>query len=179
MASFRPGRRAPRCAAVLVLGVCALLLGSHAFLTPGTTGQLSGRRDVLWKVLAPVVVAGTSGVQEAKAKQLTWSGKYSDPNHPGCERKVTKSGDQFIITGTDSATGKSGCESTDKLKKWQLSGVLVNDNTMTIDFSPKGGPEDLLATRTSAGISFPDGNTWTKASSTATGFTYTDGPSSR
>jgi len=31
-----------------------------------------------------------------------------------------------------------------------------------IDFSPKGGPEKLLAKYEDGGIVFPDGNKWTK-----------------
>jgi hypothetical protein len=68
---------------------------------------------------------------------------------------------QVIIRGTDSSTGT--CTPGDaEVKPWRLTGyVTEKGDKMFVDFSPKGGPKDLVATY-EGGIKFPDGNTWTR-----------------
>ena len=47
---------------------------------------------------------------------------------------------------------------------WSIQGKVLSKNEAVIDFSPKGGPADLLAkiSDDGTGIVFPDGNKWTK-----------------
>ena len=94
-----------------------------------------GRDDV--KTAKAATTAGR------KAAKLVLSGKYSDPMHPGCERKLLQSGKFLTITGAD----EDG-------KKFTVKG-LVDGNSITIDFTPKGGPAGVVATADVLGITFP------------------------
>lgn len=77
---------------------------------------------------------------------------YSDPNHPKGYRSITVKGSEVLIEGNDDApTGKA----------WSLVGKADGDSIL-IDFSPKGGPKDLLGKFDGSGIVFPDGNRWPK-----------------
>eukprot|EP00621_Florenciella_sp_RCC1693_P006004 CAMPEP_0182535684 /NCGR_PEP_ID=MMETSP1323-20130603/18510_1 /TAXON_ID=236787 /ORGANISM="Florenciella parvula, Strain RCC1693" /LENGTH=237 /DNA_ID=CAMNT_0024745849 /DNA_START=35 /DNA_END=748 /DNA_ORIENTATION=+ len=78
-------------------------------------------------------------------------GEYSDPNHPDGFRVVTALKDQALIVGADGP----------KDAQWKLAGKMSGDNVL-IDFSPKGGPKDLLGKFDGSGIVFPDGNRWPK-----------------
>lgn len=46
-----------------------------------------------------------------------------------------------------------------RLSAWRLTSVPTQ---VLIDFSPKGGPKDLVGKWDVDGITFPDGNKWTK-----------------
>merc|ERR1719248_469560 len=95
---------------------------------------------------AAVAVALVSGAGPAAAAAggSPLGGKYSDPNHPG-----------------------GACEAGKPVKEWSLSAVVAKDGqSLTVDFSPKGGPKDLTGKWNGKdGISWPDGNTWTKQQS--------------
>lgn len=80
------------------------------------------------------------------------AGKYSDPAHPGCTRTVTTIGtEKVLITGAD----EDG-------KPWKVRGTY-SGKTITVDFTPKGGPAGVTATYAiGKGLTFPDGNTWSK-----------------
>ena len=101
---------------------------------------------------------GFVGYDVADAKQLADStappanlnGRYSDPKHPGCARKVSKSGKFVTISGTD----EDG-------KKWTVQGK-TNGRDLRIDFSSRGGPPDMLARADSVQIKFADGDVWKK-----------------
>jgi hypothetical protein len=48
--------------------------------------------------------------------------------------------------------------------QWKVVGT-VTGNDIIIDFSPKGGPKDVKATFViGKGITFPDGNVWSRIS---------------
>ena len=81
-------------------------------------------------------------------------GKYADPMHPGCKRKVTLIGtNKVLIEGAD----EDG-------KPWTVKGTYEG-KAVTVDFTPKGGPKDVTATWSIAGgLLFPDGNAWKKLS---------------
>jgi aflatoxin B1 aldehyde reductase len=83
------------------------------------------------------------------------NGFYSDANHPDGFRKLTVNGDSTItIEGNDNGGAASGVE-------WTLTGSVGEEaNTILIDFSPKGGPKDLIGKFDGSGIVFPDGNRW-------------------
>jgi hypothetical protein len=104
-----------------------------------------------------------------------FTGDYNDPNHPECLRQVKVVGAPLRADGTRSqyplieVTGYDGkgdskiC--TDRPTRddlWKVQGTVKSTNSAVIDFSPKGGPTNLLATYEDGGIVFPDGNKWTK-----------------
>jgi hypothetical protein len=89
-------------------------------------------------------------------------GRYSDPNHPAGFRTVVVSaraqGDDpssvVTIAGNDNAP--AGVE-------WTLFGRLrIESDTilLTVDFSPKGGPANVVAVFDGSGLQFTDGNRW-------------------
>mmetsp|Transcript_1867 Transcript_1867/g.4735 ORF Transcript_1867/g.4735 Transcript_1867/m.4735 type:complete len:156 (-) Transcript_1867:57-524(-) len=117
------------------------------------------RRDALgllsWSVATPLLASSLP------ADAAPWAGKYTDPKHPGCKREIAVNGKTLAITGTD---GKPGCGAGVEEKAWALSARLEEESgdSVLIDFSPKGGPKNLLGTWDTNGIKFPDGNKWTK-----------------
>lgn len=92
---------------------------------------------------------------------VDFSGSYTDPNHPNCQRVIAKdSGTSVIVSGTD---GSPSCPPDGSGTKWQLSGTVRNDKIL-VDFSPKGGPKNLEGVYDAGsppGIRWPDGNKWT------------------
>ena len=88
-------------------------------------------------------------------------GRYSDPKHPGCAREIAagSSGATLAVRGAD---GTPGCSNGEDQREWSLEGVVRGEGEILIDFSPKGGPKDLLGKWTGTGILYPDGNTWSK-----------------
>merc|ERR1719248_221011 len=104
---------------------------------------------------AAVAVALVSGAGPAAAAAggSPLGGKYSDPNHPGCARAVnTVAG---TVTGADGTGPGGACEAGKPVKEWSLSAVVAKD-----------GPKDLTGKWNGKdGISWPNGNTWTKQQS--------------
>ncbi len=88
-------------------------------------------------------------------------GRYSDPKHPGCAREIAagSSGATLTVRGAD---GTPGCSNGEEQREWSLEGEVRGEGEILIDFSPKGGPKDLLGKWTGKGILYPDGNTWSK-----------------
>lgn len=77
-----------------------------------------------------------------------WGGRYSDPNHPRGFRDISVGADGVMtIVGKDEPDGPT----------WKLT-AKVEGTQAKIDFSPKGGPKDLLAVLGNGKITFPDGN---------------------
>ena len=68
------------------------------------------------------------------------------------------------VTGADGTGPGGACEAGKPVKEWSLSAVVAKDGqSLTVDFSPKGGPKDLTGKWNGKdGISWPDGNTWAK-----------------
>ena len=152
---------------------------AHRATTDGAVGwatatalaacALFGARDA---ALAAVVFGddtATSGeiaqVAERTRTRSRMAGKYADRKHPGCYREIFDDGN---VRGED---GDPGCGEFSRAggaaRPWSLSGTIdVNDGSIFIDFSPKGGPKNLLGLYVndagSEGVSFPDGNTWVK-----------------
>lgn len=94
-------------------------------------------------------------VQQVKAAESVFVGSYNDPNHPGCLRKITVKGKEVTILGSDSIDGSN---------QWLLKANEGYPGTIFVDFSPKGGPSDLLGVYNDKadGIKWPDGNMWAK-----------------
>ena len=69
-------------------------------------------------------------------------GKYHDSKHPGCERIIGEfSETEVVVTGFDGAEGDACNGKNDK--PWGPLHGKVTDDSIVIDFSPKGGPSDL------------------------------------
>ena len=81
------------------------------------------------------------------AAGVRFGGTYTDPQHPGCTRKVVLTGSNVVITGADEPGGK----------EWKVKGKPYG-RALLIDFTPKGGPPDVIARWTGLGLEFPDGN---------------------
>jgi hypothetical protein len=91
----------------------------------------------------------------ARAAESVFVGKYNDPNHPGCLRELTADGKTVTITGSDDVSSST---------IWKLTAQEKTPGEMLVDFSPKGGPKDLLGvySKPDNAIKWPDGNMWTK-----------------
>ncbi|OEU16651.1 hypothetical protein FRACYDRAFT_217988, partial [Fragilariopsis cylindrus CCMP1102] len=90
-----------------------------------------------------------------------FSGDYADPNHPNCLRqvRVLATGTKALVSGTD---GNPGCPIDGSGQPWKLNAIISNeDNTISVDFSPKGGPSSLQGVKTTKGILWADNNLWT------------------
>ena len=95
---------------------------------------------------------------------IDFSGQYSDPNHPHCLREIVVVDRTTVqVKGTD---GNPGCSPVDGSggTPWELTGK-INGDSILVDFSPKGGPKDLMGVYDGAtapeSIKWPDGNSWT------------------
>ena len=76
---------------------------------------------------------------------------YADPDHPNGTRQVMAHNGRVTIKGRDEKNGSL----------WVANGD-IQGNTITLDFSSKGGPASITATYNNEGITFADGNTWVK-----------------
>jgi hypothetical protein len=153
---------------------CATLL-----LAASSASAFSVERRNFFGQFAGAAAVMAAGAQEASAALKSgasspFTGDYNDPNHPGCLRQVKVVGAPLKADGTRSAyplievTGYDGkgesAMCTDRPTRedlWKIQGKLKSNTEATIDFSPKGGPANLLASYQD-GIVFPDGNKWTK-----------------
>jgi hypothetical protein len=101
------------------------------------------------------------------ADAIDFTGSYDDPNHPNCLRevRVVSGSNEADVSGTD---GAPGCPPDGSGETWNLVGK-VDGGTIEVDFSPKGGPEDLKGVWETApvpGIRWPDGNLWSVKTAT-------------
>mmetsp|Transcript_90020 Transcript_90020/g.194771 ORF Transcript_90020/g.194771 Transcript_90020/m.194771 type:complete len:174 (+) Transcript_90020:84-605(+) len=166
----------PLLASVALLAATA---GVVSFVMPAgqEPSPEGGRRAAVLGLVAAAQGAQMASAAEPAAAPSPWAGNYKDPQHPGCMREVTVDGRYLTITGTDGIPGP-GCEKTADfsnlkslldpapVKEWSLTATIKfkKENEASIDFSPKGGPKDLLGVLEADGIKFPDGNKWTKTS---------------
>lgn len=102
-------------------------------------------------------IHSSSFIAQADDKTSTsvFVGNYNDPNHPGCLRKISVKGKDVSIVGSDNLDGS---------KQWLIKAKEDYPGTIFVDFSPKGGPSNLLGVYNDAdnGIKWPDGNLWSK-----------------
>ncbi len=105
------------------------------------------------------------GVCAAAVDQLLFTGKYSDPNHPGCARSVLRTSDSDgQVYGADAAGGEGvACDGSTDVK-WGPLSAAIDGLKIVVDFSPKGGPSNLNGTYSveRSAIVWQDGNAWTK-----------------
>ncbi|CAE7498264.1 unnamed protein product [Symbiodinium natans] len=168
-----------------------------SFVAPSGGGEASRREALLG--LAGAATAATLSSEPALAfdEAGPWLGYYSDPQHPMCPRKIVyeydlyKDGPRddscgscsflqqpFMCSAWQTATimvvggdGDPGCEKKVS-KRWTAKvDFKAGSDSITIDFSKKGGPADVVGKWDKDGIVFPDGNKWKKIIS----FTNADG----
>lgn len=137
----------------------------------GALKQLVGAGAGAFLASAMPQVASATAAKTGGANPFT--GDYNDPQHPDCLRQVKVVGAPLKGDGTRSPypiieivgyDGKGGKVCTDRPTRddlWKVEGT-VRGSDAVIDFSPKGGPDKLLAKYEDGGIVFPDGNKWTK-----------------
>lgn len=87
----------------------------------------------------------------------------TDPNHPNCLRIISVAPGSNVaeLNGTD---GNPGCPPDGSGDAWTLEGRIEGDDIF-VDFTPKGGPKDLMGVFDGTAIEWPDGNKWTLLSS--------------
>ena len=169
----------------------ALALGGASALQVGPAAPRTSRRAVVASIPALVGAAGSALAESGKdqglftkysytekdprrAAGVRLAGEFSDPNHPGCKRKIS-------LVGTNKATIFGADEDG---VPWKLK-AEVSGKSILIDFSPKvhphplalqasanpsdscalcsqGGPKDVEGRWNGIGIVFPDGNVWTR-----------------
>lgn len=91
-------------------------------------------------------------------------GDYSDPNHPGGSRTVSLLNEKVGVFRRAVISGNDGAGQP----QFDLPALVYNDQ-ITVDFRPKGGPDNLTGYWASNGIKWPDGNKWPRV--------YTPSPS--
>jgi len=107
------------------------------------------------KTTSKTTTAEVKAEPEASAIISDFPGVYSDPKHPKGYRVILSSGSKMQLQ--DDPAGKTFSIPI-KVKNDKKAGTLL-----TIDFSPKGGPKNIVGTVEKKGkISFPDGNVWSK-----------------
>eukprot|EP00930_Biecheleria_cincta_P104451 TRINITY_DN9675_c0_g1_i1.p1 TRINITY_DN9675_c0_g1~~TRINITY_DN9675_c0_g1_i1.p1 ORF type:complete len:199 (-),score=33.57 TRINITY_DN9675_c0_g1_i1:219-764(-) len=168
----RQQRRSPAAAPMVLLLLASTssvtLLSRHSAFVTHEAGRVLQRREALTQALRlGVGVASVTQVLPDSAQAMAgarWSGSYTDPKHPGCERRIIYKKDKYIIAGESATDGSKGCNSDTPTKKWQLVAQVAGGprdawsgpaDEILIDFSPKGGPKDAVATWDKDGILFP------------------------
>lgn len=91
---------------------------------------------------------------EKAEKVKLFTGSYNDPKHADCLRKIIIENNIISIIGSDNEDGSD---------EWKLE-AKENDSGIMVDFSPKGGPKDVLGIydENEDGIRWPDNNLWKK-----------------
>eukprot|EP00930_Biecheleria_cincta_P014428 TRINITY_DN1240_c0_g1_i1.p1 TRINITY_DN1240_c0_g1~~TRINITY_DN1240_c0_g1_i1.p1 ORF type:complete len:219 (-),score=37.39 TRINITY_DN1240_c0_g1_i1:135-791(-) len=149
----------------IALVACCSIRGPTSFVSAPSAqeGALQqGRRAALLAAVA--VPSAAQAVAPGTPKQAhEWFGSYSDPQHPMCRRMLrfdqTTYG-SIIVEGVD---GNPGCQKLKGTQPWIIKvDYKSGADTMTFDFSPKGGPSGVVGKWDKDGILFPDGNKWTR-----------------
>ena len=125
----------------------------------------ASRREALLGLAGAVGASGLASPATAEFDDANfWLGYYSDPQHPMCPRKMVYEYDLYktatlMVVGGD---GNPGCEKK-VMTRWTAKvDFKAGSDSITIDFSKKGGPADVVAKWDKDGIVFPDGNKWKK-----------------
>jgi len=144
-----------------------------------SSSQQQSRRDLLTTVvgtatataaallIAPTVVEAKDAAAPARAV-VGFQGVWFDPKHPDGYRtiRLAKGGKSYVMTLSDGVSKEEMLD--EKVEKtYNDIPVKLNDNDnkqLTIDFSFKGGPKDVVGVLSEDGkkLTFPDGNTWVK-----------------
>jgi hypothetical protein len=81
---------------------------------------------------SPVSIAHAA---EEKSVKSVFAGFYEDPNHPGMKREITNKGIVVTLQGSDNKDGSN---------PFTIMAKESYPGTIFVDFSPKGGPPNLL-----------------------------------
>ena len=130
----------------------ALLQYTSSWITP---------KHLFQKAAAIASISTVIATNPLLAEAIDFSGSYEDPMHPNCLREILQvvSSGKADVSGTD---GTPGCPPDGSGKAWNLVGTIDGDSIL-VDFSPKGGPNDLKGVWEATpipGIRWPDGNLW-------------------
>jgi hypothetical protein len=103
---------------------------------------------------------GTGLCQADTKSHSVFDGKYDDPNHPSCDRKIVTDS----IYGADAAGGEGAACDGETDIAWGPIPAAINATSIIADFSSKGGPSELHGKYNfeSNAIDWEDGNAWTK-----------------
>mmetsp|Transcript_17258 Transcript_17258/g.37550 ORF Transcript_17258/g.37550 Transcript_17258/m.37550 type:complete len:255 (+) Transcript_17258:87-851(+) len=126
--------------------------------------ELKPQPDIKRALLTAALCAST--LQQPALAGTIFSGVYSDPNHPMCERTID---DQGVIRGVDPvpfAPG-SGCPAPGiSANSWKIQGkISQDDKSIFINFDEKDGSGeafDGVFDRKRNGLLLPDGTLWKK-----------------
>jgi hypothetical protein len=123
------------------------------FATASNAWAPATRKEFLQKAISfgAAVTIATSA-----ANAVDFTGSYTDPFHPNCQRVITMDGSSAKLVGTD---GTPACPTDGSGAAWSLEGLVQGDEIL-VDFTPKGGPKDLKGVWDGSGIKWPDGNKW-------------------
>ena len=155
-----PSTRRHAHSSVIMKSIACILL---VFTLLQSTSGWAIPKTMLHKAAALATLSAAIAAGPAVADTgINFGGSYADPNHPNCLREVRMiTPSQAAVTGTD---GTPGCPPDGSGRPWSLTGKVEQD-TILIDFSPKGGPKNLKGVWEPSpvpGIRFPDGNLWSK-----------------
>lgn len=137
-------------------------------------GSLAGGMLLAGTPFEAFAATTTSDAKKKKddAKKFAFNGVYKDPQHPDGYR---------ILVGAVNKEGTMTLQDDPNGKTFNIPIVSKIDEesgktTLTFDFSPKGGPKEVVATvsKDSNSITFPDGNSWKKETGGLVGV-YVDG----
>ncbi|KAL3804638.1 hypothetical protein HJC23_008453 [Cyclotella cryptica] len=131
-------------------------------VNPPPPPQTHKNNSLMEKALTASALATTLLLSPLNAHAVDFTGSYSDPKHLNCPRLIAMEGSKALITGADGNPNCVGGEGN----PWRLVGRIDeskgNDaDEIFVDFSPKGGPKDLVGKWEKNGIRWPDGNKWT------------------
>jgi len=133
------------------------------------------------KLVSPV----KGGTFQGCVGSFVFNGKFEDPQHPGCLRRITLdiSGTAAVIIGGAPKTSTPDCKSSEKGREechevetpkscdgksdetWSVDVPMVSGGSIIADFSGRGGPARLAGFWNSetSSIDWADGSSWKAA----------------
>lgn len=140
-----------------VAAFCPINPIAPKLLTDGFELKIS-RRSILASIAAATFTVASLPNVAVAVDAPSIAGVYTDPNHPKGYRVVRETKGGVAITLQDDPHSEI-IDITAKAKANKKNG----ETTLTIDFSKKGGPKNISGVFKDGKISFPDGNSWPKA----------------
>ena len=127
---------------------------------PNVSGAATAEKE------APTTASKKIVSSAAPAALDSYTGVWSDPNHPKGYRVLVAKGSSCMMELFDGPRKDGYIPETYNLPVKVKQDKKSGDIKMTFDFSPKGGPEYIVGTVGKDGntIAFTDGNVWKKNS---------------
>lgn len=178
---------------VFSLAIAAAAAGSvfsdRGFVQPAASGSrqqhsqpVVERREALLGSMAVLagLAAGSQNAEAYMGPRPIFEGKYSDPEHAGCKRIITKNLRQYILEAEDGfpecqfiGNYQKGSATVAPPIKWTAIGRDNPDNNTQVIFDFSNQPKDptldfnrnktrVVATWDFTGLRFPDGGKWFK-----------------